>query len=154
MAVKLVQPFETSLADKKQRMDATIQALSSLVEYGIAEVTAAATFDMAETYLNFSTSLVESERPADLAAADREEYERAIAQEALPFREKSVELHRKNLELLQTGVLNAWTEKSLGRLVELDPERYARNEVSSGVLGGLDSYVYRTPIPDTYGPAL
>jgi len=154
MAVKLVQPFETSLADKKQRMDASIAALSALWDYGIAEVTAAATYDMAETYMNFSRSLVESERPADLAEADREEYEKAIAQEATPFREKSVELHRKNLELLQSGVLNAWTEKSLSRLVDLVPERYARNEVSSGVVGTIDSYTYRTPIPDIYGPAL
>jgi len=154
VAVKLVQPFETSLKNKKQSMDATIEALTRVLDYGIAEATSAATYDMAETYLDFSRSLVESERPADLADADKEEYEKAIAQEALPFREKGVELHRKNLELLQTGVLNASTEKSLARLVELIPERYARNEVSSGVVGGIDTYVYKTPLPDIYGPAL
>jgi len=154
VAVKLVQPFETSLKNKKQSMDATIEALTRVLDYGIAEATSAATYDMAETYLDFSRSLVESERPADLADADKEEYEKAIAQEALPFREKGVELHRKNLELLYIVIQNATTEKSLARLVELIPERYARNEVSSGVVGGIDTYVYKTPLPDIYGPAL
>src|SRR5882762_8004624 len=60
------QPYETSLQDKKQRMDATIAAMGRLVEYGIDEVTPAATFYMAETYSNFSRSLLESERPDDL----------------------------------------------------------------------------------------
>jgi len=54
VVVKLRQPFETSLQDKKQRMDATIAALNRLVDYGIDEVTAAATYYMAETYSNFS----------------------------------------------------------------------------------------------------
>jgi hypothetical protein len=35
--VKLRQPFETSLQDKKQRMDATIAAMGRLVNYGIDE---------------------------------------------------------------------------------------------------------------------
>src|SRR5437899_1807619 len=43
VVVKLRQPFETSLQDKKQRMDATIAALGRLVDYGIDEVTTAAT---------------------------------------------------------------------------------------------------------------
>ena len=57
VAVKLRQPFEASLKDKKQRMDATIKAMNGLVDYEIADVTAAATFYMAETYFDFSRSL-------------------------------------------------------------------------------------------------
>src|SRR5262245_39284468 len=37
-AVKLRQPFETSLQDKKQRMDTTIAAMGRMVDYGIDEV--------------------------------------------------------------------------------------------------------------------
>jgi len=40
---ELRQPFETSLQDKKQRMDATIAALGQLVDYGIDEVRRQAT---------------------------------------------------------------------------------------------------------------
>ena len=50
-------------------MDAAIKAFGDLVDYEVGDVTAAATFYMAEIYSNFSRSLVESERPADLDAA-------------------------------------------------------------------------------------
>src|SRR5246500_3774858 len=49
VVVKLRQPFETSLQDKKQRMDATIAAMGRLVDYGIDEMTAAAPFLIAGT---------------------------------------------------------------------------------------------------------
>jgi len=154
VAVRLLQPFEISLQDKKQRMDVAIEALGRLVEYEIADVTAAATFYMAETYFDFSRALIESERPIDLQPADLEEYELALEEEAFPFEEKAIDVHEKNLELLQAGVFNAWTEKSLGKLAELMPGRYARNEMSSGFLGAIDSYAYRSPVSQITGPAL
>ncbi len=146
-AVKLAQPFEASLKEKKKRMDTAIEAMDSLVGYEIGEVTAAATYYMAETYYDFSRSLAESERPKDLSAADLAEYEQALDEEAFPFEEKAIDLHQKNLELLRAGVFNAWTEKSLGRLGELVPGRYAKKEVSSGFLDALEGYVYRSPLP-------
>lgn len=145
-AVKLKQPFEKSLQEKKQRMDAVIDAMDGLVAYEIADVTAAATYYIAETYSDFSRSLVESERPADLPAAQLSEYEAALDEEAFPFEEKSIAFHEKNLEMMRTGKVNAWTEKSLGRLAEMVPGRYAKQEVSSGLLKTLDGYVYRTPL--------
>jgi len=54
--------------------------------------------------------------------------------------------------LLHTGVFNAWTEKSLSRLTELMPGRYAKREISSGFLTALDSYVYRSPVSQVSGP--
>jgi tetratricopeptide (TPR) repeat protein len=152
-AVKLSQPFEASLQDKKQRMDHTIEAMDRLVEYGISDVTAAATFYMAETYLDFSRDLAASERPADLQPKDLQAYELALEEESFPFEEKAIDVHVKNLESLQAGVLNPWTEKSLGRLAELMPGRYAKNEISSGFLGAIDTYAYRSPVPNQ-GPEM
>ncbi len=144
-AVKLLQPFESSLQVKQRLMNELIASLDRLVEYEIAEVTAAATFYMAETYSDFSRALVDSQRPADLVAAELDEYEAALEEEAFPFEEKAIGVHEKNLELLRAGVLNAWTEKSLGRLAELVPGRYAKNEMSGGFLGSMDTYAYRSP---------
>jgi hypothetical protein len=126
-------------------MNELTQALDNLVDYEIADVTAAATFYIAETYAEFSRSLVESQRPADLTTTEREEYETALEDEAFPFEEKAIGVHEKNLELLRSGVVNAWTEKSLGRLAQLVPGRYAKNELSSGYLGSIDTYAYRSP---------
>jgi hypothetical protein len=107
---------------------------------------------MAETYLEFSRALMDSQRPADLQAADLEEYELALEEEAFPFEEKAIDVHEKNLELLRAGVFNAWTEKSLGKLAELMPGRYAKNELSSGFVGSMDSYAYRSPALLNPGP--
>jgi TolA-binding protein len=131
VVVKLRQPFETSLQDKQRRMDATIEALEKLVDYEIADMTAAATYYMAETYFNFSRSLVESERPADLKPEQLAEFEMDLDETAFPFEEKAINVHEKNMELLHTGVLNEWTEKSLSRLTALMPGRYAKHETSS-----------------------
>src|SRR5436190_21050774 len=144
VVVKLRQPFETSLQDKKQRMDATIAALGRLVNYEIAEVTAAATYYMAETYSNFSRSLLESERPADLKPEDLEEFKNNLDEAAFPFEEKAINVHEKNMELLHTGVFSAWTEKSLSKLSELMPGRYAKNEMSSGFVYLIDSHAHES----------
>ncbi len=145
VAVKLLQPFEVSLQEKRRAMDAAIAAFNNLVAYEVGEVTAAATFYMAEVYSNFSRSLTESERPAGLGANDLQDYELALEEEAFPFEEKAIEVHEKNLELMSGGIYNAWTDKSLARLAALKPGRYAKYEISSGFLGSIDRYVYRQP---------
>jgi len=136
--VKLRQPFETSLQDKKQRMDATIAAMGRLVDYGIDEVTAAATYYMGETYSNFSRSLLDSERPDDLTPDELEEFKNNLDETAFPFEEKAIEVHEKNIELLHGGMINSWTEKSLNKLTELVPGRYAKLETSSGFIGAIE----------------
>jgi cellulose synthase operon protein C len=143
--VQLLQPFEASLQAKQQLMDAVIQALNRLVEYEIAEVTAAATFYIAETYFEFSRALMESERPDDLQAAEIAEYELVLEEEAFPFEELAIGVHEKNLELMRAGVVNSWTENSLGKLAGLMPGRYAKAEMSTGFLDSIDSYAYRRP---------
>jgi tetratricopeptide (TPR) repeat protein len=146
VAVKLRQPFEASLKEKKERMDTTIKAMSGLVNYEIADVTAAATFYMAETYFDFSRSLKESERPADMKGANLEKFEADLDEAAYPFEDKAIKVHEKNMESLHAGVFNAWTEKSLSRLAEMVPGRYAKNEMSSGFIGAIDRYVYQSPL--------
>jgi len=100
---------------------------------------------MAESYANFSRSLRESERPADLAAGALKDYEQQLAEAAHPLDDKAVAVHEKNLELMRRGLNNAWTQKSLDRLAALKPETYARTEISSGFLGSLERYVYQPP---------
>jgi hypothetical protein len=112
----------------------------------VGEVTAAATFYMAEVYSNFGRTLLESERPSSLNGAALQKYEDQLEEEAFPFEEKAIKVHEKNLELMSGGKLyNAWIEKSLGRLAQLMPGRYAKAEISSGYLASIDRYAYRSP---------
>ena len=144
-ALKLVLPFEKSLQEKQRAMDAAIKAFGKLVDYQVGEVTAAATFYMAEVYSNFSQSLRESQRPADLSGDALKDYDQQLEEAARPISDKAVAVHEKNLELMRRGVYNAWTQKSLDRLAAVKPETYARTEISSGFLGSLERYVYRPP---------
>jgi hypothetical protein len=127
-------------------MDATIKAMTGLVDYQIADVTAAATYYMAETYFDFSRALKESERPADMKGANLEKFEADLDEAAYPFEDKAIKVHEKNMESLHAGVFNAWTEKSLSRLAEMVPGRYAKNEMSSGFIPAMDRYAYQSPL--------
>lgn len=144
-AIELRQPFERSLLEKQTRMNELLAALGALVDYRVGDVTAAATYYMAETYFDFSRSLLDSERPGDLSAADLSDYEGVLEEEAFPFEEKAIAVHEKNLELMRTGVYNGWIEKSLGHLAQRMPGRYAKPEESSGPLDSLSVYSYRSP---------
>ncbi|MCH9005735.1 MAG: outer membrane protein assembly factor BamD [Proteobacteria bacterium] len=144
--LKLVQPFEASLAQKQMRMDAMLTELEKLVQYEVTDVTAAATYYIAETYREFSTALMESERPEDLSAAEMGDYELLIEEEAWPFEERAIEVHEANFELLATGIYNSWVQKSLDELAVMMPGRYAKNESSEGFLGSIDVFAYRMPV--------
>jgi cellulose synthase operon protein C len=144
-SLKLAQPFEKSLQEKQRGLEAATKAFGALVDYQVGEVTAAATFYIAESYGNFSQALRDSERPPDLGGDALKEYERQLAEAARPLEEKAVAVHEKNLELMRRGLYNPWTRKSLDRLAALKPATYARLEISSGFLGSLERYVYRPP---------
>jgi TolA-binding protein len=144
-ALKLVQPFDRSLQEKQRSMELALKSFGALVGYEVGEVTAAATYYMAEVQANFGQSLNESERPAKLSGDALQKYQEQLEQEAFPFEEKAIAIHEKNLELMRRGVYNSWTEKSLARLAVLMPGRYAKTEISSGFLGSLDRYSYRQP---------
>ena len=151
-AVQLRQPFEASLAEKKRLMDAAVEAFGQLVDYEIGDVTAAATFYIAETYIGFSRALMASERPAGLHGAELQEYELALEDEAYPFEEQAIEVHEKNMELMRTGIYNAWIDRSLAQLADLMPARYAKGELSSGFLGSIERYAYAVPIAPPQPP--
>jgi hypothetical protein len=56
------------------------------------------------------------------------------------------------MEMLRAGVYNEWTKKSLERLTELMPGRYAKPEMSIGFLSAIDTYAYRSPSSQVSGP--
>jgi tetratricopeptide (TPR) repeat protein len=150
-AVELVQPFEASLARKQSKMDESLAALENLVSYEVSDITAAATYMIAETYREFGRSLVESERPAGLSAAEKSSYELVIEEEAWPFEEQAIDVHEANFELLAAGIYNLWIQKSLDELSILMPGRYAKNESSQGFLESIDFFAYRMPVAPEIG---
>jgi len=149
--IQLVQPFEKSLAQKQIKMDESLAAFENLVSYEVSDITAAATYMIAETYREFSGSLMASERPAGLTAAESADYELVIEEEAWPFEERAIEVHEANFELLAAGIYNPWIQKSLDELAALMPGRYAKSESSQGFLESIDVFAYRMPVAPEVG---
>jgi len=127
-AVKLVKPFKKNLNKKKKRMKTAIDALTRLVDYEVGIITAAATFEIAEIYFHFSRALMNSERPGNLTEEQLEQYELVLEEQVYPFEEKSINVHEKNMELLDLGIYNEWIDKSIEKLAVLLPARYAKPE--------------------------
>ena len=127
-SVKLVKPFKKNLNKKKKRMKKAIDTLTALVDYEVGLVTAAATFEIAEIYYHFSRALMNSERPDNLTELQLEQYELVLEEQVYPFEEKAINVHEKNLELLDLGIYNEWIDKSIEKLSALLPARYLKPE--------------------------
>ena len=138
VAARLTAPLKTSLKAKKQRMELALAAYGKAAGYAVADVTTPATFETAELYYRLSRDLLESEKPADLAADEREEYQLLLEEQAFPFEEKAIELHALNADRAADGVYDAWVQKSFARLAELSPARYARTERSEAYVADID----------------
>jgi hypothetical protein len=140
--IKLVKPFDKNLKKKKQAMKSAKEGFEKLLSYEVGDVTSAVTYYVAEMYYNFNRALLESERPDDLNALEKEQYELALEDQAFPFEEKAIQIHEKNLELLSLGIFSSWIDKSIETLAKLVPARYAKFEESSGFITKIEKVNY------------
>jgi hypothetical protein len=99
------------------------------LDYGIAEVTTAATFGMAELYRKLGADLMASERPRNLDQEAREQYDVLLEEQAFPFEEKAIELHETNAHRSGEGIYDEWVQRSFEALAKLKPARYSKVEV-------------------------
>jgi TolA-binding protein len=136
-AFKLGQPLAESLKTKRSLMEDVIAVYTSAADYGVAEVTTAATFRLAEVYERFSADLMASERPGDLDEAALEQYELLLEEQVYPFEEKAIDLYKANADRTTDGVYDEWVRRSFERLAGLMPGRYAKVERSEDVVTAL-----------------
>jgi hypothetical protein len=134
---RITQPLADSLKRKKTLMEDVLNAYGKAAEYGIAEVTTAATFRLGEVYQQFGRDLMQSERPRDLDADALEQYELLLEEQAFPFEEKAIELYEANAARTADGVFDEWVQRSFTALAELVPARYAKLERSEDVVTSL-----------------
>ncbi|WP_455212774.1 tetratricopeptide repeat protein [Kaarinaea lacus] len=128
--VKLVLPLKPNLKKKKELMEQSIEVYTKAANYGVAEVTTASTYRIAEIYRDFSKKLFNSERPKGLSPEELEQYDLLLEEQAYPFEEKSIDIHETNANRAYEGIYDEWVQKSFGALQKLQPIRYAKNERS------------------------
>ncbi|MBQ0931580.1 tetratricopeptide repeat protein [Ideonella alba] len=127
-AVALTEPLAKSLALKKTRLEAALQAWGVAAEDGVAEGVTAATFASASLYQEFGQALLKSQRPKKLSKAEREQYDVLLEEQAYPFEEKAIALHEANAARVRQGQWDEPVRQSLAALRTLRPARWAKAE--------------------------
>jgi len=145
--MKLVKPFKKTLEAKKKAMKALIARYTKLVDYQVADVTAASTYYIAEIYYNFSRSLLDSERPDKLGEVELQEFNEMLEEQAYPFEEKAITVHETNVDRLKVGVYSSWIDRSIEKLATLVPARYGKPEESTNYVTRINAYSYSVPQP-------
>ena len=135
--VRLVAPLKKSLAAKRKALDVALKAYRDAVDYRVGEVTAAATFEMAELYRTLGKDVMASERPKGLSADEREQYDTLLEEQAFPFEEQAIELHTVNAARIRDGYFDESVRRSYAALAEFKPARYGKTEIGTDLAARL-----------------
>lgn len=136
-AIALRLPLNKTLAAKKHLLESTLAQYKQAAAYDVAEVTTAAAYHTAQLYTHLVKALMESERPINLNTEALEEYNILLEDLAYPFEEQAIALHETNAARVESGMYDAWIEKSLQALAQLVPGKYARQERSTDYVTAL-----------------
>jgi len=126
--IRLTLPLRQSMAHKRQAMETALDAYGAAADYGLAEITTAATFQLGEIFHDLGRAILTSERPRGLSEDDLADYNAALEEQAYPLEEQAIGLHVDNVRRIRQGHYNRWIQSSLKQLGELFPARYRRKE--------------------------
>jgi TolA-binding protein len=135
--VTLVEPLAKNLKLKKAKMEDVLKAYGVAANYGVADVTTAATYHIAALYQDFGKALMTSQRPKKLSKLELEQYNVMLEEQAYPFEEKSTELHEVNAKRASEGIYDQWVKSSFTALKELRPVRYGKAERGEVVIDAI-----------------
>jgi tetratricopeptide (TPR) repeat protein len=136
--VQLIQPLAESLQRKQRAMTRALDAYGLAADYGVAAVSTASAYQIADLYLTLGNALMDSERPAGLDELALEQYELLLEEQAFPFEEQGIDLHVSNTNRVVDGVYDEWVQASFSRLAELVPARYAKAEKGEALVTYLE----------------
>ena len=132
-AVRLTLPLKKSLIEKRKALESAMDGYKKAAEYQVAEVTTAATFEMAELYRMLAKDVLSSERPKNLKGDELDEYNSLLEEQVFPFEEQAIKAHEVNTARTKDGVYDEWVKKSFQVLAELKPARYGKTELTQDV---------------------
>ncbi|HTD12822.1 MAG TPA: tetratricopeptide repeat protein, partial [Steroidobacteraceae bacterium] len=136
--VRLGAPLKKSLVTKRNALETAMDAYKRAAAYQVAEVTTAATYEMAELYRTLASDLLHSERPPNLKGDELEEYNSLLEEQVFPFEEEAIKAHEVNTARTQAGICDEWVRKSFQALAALKPARYGKTEVRQDVVASLE----------------
>jgi cellulose synthase operon protein C len=137
-AVRLTAPLKKSLVVKRNALETAMDGYKRAAEYQVAEVTTAATYEMAELYRTLAKDLLSSERPKNLKGEELEEYNALLEEQVFPFEEQAIKAHELNAARAKDGIYDESVRKSFQALAELKPARYGKTEMTQDVVASLE----------------
>jgi tetratricopeptide (TPR) repeat protein len=137
-AVKLTTPLKKSLVVKRNALETAMDGYKRAAEYQVAEVTTAATYEMADLYAVLAKDVMASERPKNLKGEELEEYNSLLEEQVFPFEEEAIKAHEINAARAKDGVYDEWVRKSFQALAQLKPARYGKTELTQNVVTSLE----------------
>ena len=136
--VRLTAPLKKSLIVKRNALETAMDGYKRAADYQVAEVTTAATYEMAELYRTLAKDVMASERPKNLKGEALEEYNSLLEEQVFPFEEQAIKAHELNAARAKDGVYDEWVRKSFQALAELKPARYGKTELTHDVVTSLE----------------
>jgi cellulose synthase operon protein C len=137
-AVRLTVPLKKSLIVKRDALETAMDGYRRAADYQVAEVTTAATYEMADLYRVLARDIMASERPKNLKGEELEEYNSLLEEQVFPFEEQAIKAHELNAARAKDGVYDEWVRKSFQALAELKPARYGKTELTHDVVTTLE----------------
>ena len=137
-AIRLTLPLARTLKAKRRAMERAMTAYELAASYGVAEVTTAATYEMAGLYQTLAHDVLASERPRNLTGQELDEYNSLLEDQVFPFEEQAIKIYGLNAARASQGIYDQWVRKSFAALAQLDPARYGKTEWVSDVVTTLN----------------
>jgi cellulose synthase operon protein C len=137
-AVRLSAPLKKSLIVKRNALETAMDGYKRAADYQVAEVTTAATYEMAGLYRTLAQDLLASERPKNLKGEELAEYNSLLEEQVFPFEEQAIKAYELNTARARDGVYDEWVRKSFQALAELKPARYGKTELTQDVVASLE----------------
>ena len=137
-AIRLTLPLTRTLKAKRKAMERAMAAYRLAAAYDVAEVTTAATYEMAGLYQTLAHDVLASERPRNLKGQELDEYNSLLEDQVFPFEEQAIKVYAVNAARTRQGIYDEWVRKSFMALAQLDPARYGKTELMSDVVTTLN----------------
>ena len=137
-AVRLTAPLKKSLTVKRNALETAMEGYKRAAEYQVAEVTTAATYEMAELYGTLAKDILGSQRPSNLKGDALEEYNSLLEEQVFPFEEQAIKAHELNAARAKDGVYDEWVRRSFQALAQLKPARYGKTELTQDAVTSLE----------------
>lgn len=128
-AIRLREPLERALAEKRSALNAALDAYAEAVAIKAPDTTSAGTHKIGLALDEFFRALLDSEPPANLTTEQLEHYRFLLEEQAAPFEERAVSAYETNVRRAQElALFDDWIGRSYDRLAALRPARYRRPE--------------------------